>query len=133
MSALQRRFFGSVILVISFIQTVQNVPTRSSTGAQLKEVVLGWVFLLLLCCLLWVTLMKTGLQFCSYLTPEDMKHQHHISIVEKELHEHPEKYPDLHLAPKIPDSPVEQEKEVEEFDQKYELPKVPKPHIDPSL
>ena len=89
--------------------------------------------MLLLWCLLWVTVMKTGLQFCSYLTPEDMKHRHHVSIVEKELHEHPEKYPDLHIAPKIPDSPIEQEKEVEEFDQKYELPKVPEPHIDPSL
>ena len=55
MSVLQHQVFGWIILVTLFIQTVQNVPTGSSTGAQLKQVVLGWVFLLWLCCLLWVT------------------------------------------------------------------------------
>ncbi|KAL8584428.1 hypothetical protein ACOMHN_032048 [Nucella lapillus] len=68
-----------------------------------------------------------------YLTPEDQKHQHHIKVVEKEFHEHPEKYPALHSAPQIPASPAAQEKEVEEFDKVYSLPKEPQPHIKPTL
>ena len=73
-----------------------------------------------------------GRGLCSYLTPEDQKHQHHVQVVERELHEHPEKYPAMHPGAEIPDSTLEQEKEVEEFDQKYSLP-LPQPHIDPSL
>ncbi|KAK7494752.1 hypothetical protein BaRGS_00013879 [Batillaria attramentaria] len=68
-----------------------------------------------------------------YLTPEDHKRKHHIEVVEKEIHEHPEKYPGLQVQPVIPESKEEQEKEAEEFDKLYELPKEPEPHIQPSL
>jgi hypothetical protein len=70
---------------------------------------------------------------CSYLTPEDQKHKHHVEVVEKEIHSHPEEYPDLHVGAKIPPSLSLQEKEVAEFDKKYELPKVNEPHIKPTI
>ncbi|XP_076445864.1 mitochondrial pyruvate carrier 1-like [Babylonia areolata] len=67
-----------------------------------------------------------------YLTPEDQKHKHHVEVVERELHSHPEKYPAIHPAPEIPASLAVQEKEVEEFDKVYSLPKEPQPHIKPT-
>ncbi|PVD28625.1 hypothetical protein C0Q70_11218 [Pomacea canaliculata] len=68
---------------------------------------------------------------CSYLTPQEEKKKHHIQVVEKEIRTHPELYPELH--PKAHPSEVDQEKEVGEFDSKYQLKKEPEPHIKPSL
>lgn len=68
-----------------------------------------------------------------YMTPDDVKRKHHVEVVEKEIHTHPEKYPALHPSTQIPESVTEQAKEVEEFDRVYRLPKEPKPHIKPSL
>lgn len=56
-----------------------------------------------------------------YLTkPEDRK-KHHIEVVEKEIHSHPEQYPKVHI--KDHPSPREQVEEVKEFDAAYKLPK----------
>lgn len=76
-----------------------------------------------------------GVRFINYhyLTPEDMKRKHHIDVVEKEIHSHPEKYPELRASSVIPDSTKAQEKETEEFDKLYHLPKEPEAHLKPSL
>lgn len=76
-------------------------------------------------------LVATIMSVCSYLTPQEEKKKHHIQVVEKEIRTHPELYPELH--PKAHPSEVDQEKEVGEFDSKYQLKKEPEPHIKPSL
>lgn len=55
-----------------------------------------------------------------------------MEVVDKEIHEHPEKYPEIHPE-RFPDHPSmeEIEKEVQDFDLLYALPK-DKPHINPS-
>lgn len=66
------------------------------------------------------------------MTPEDQKRKHHIAVVEDEIMKHGEKYPGLPpISPKH--SPEEIEEEVKKFDELYELPKKPAPHIRPSL
>ena len=62
-----------------------------------------------------------------------MKHKHHVDVVEHEIHAHPEKYPAINPSAQIPDSQSAQEKEVQQFDKMYKLPKEPEPHIKPSL
>lgn len=66
-----------------------------------------------------------------YFTPESERKKHHIAIVEKEIHAHPEKYPAIH--PVDHPSPTEAAKEVKEFDKKYGLPKDKEPIIKPTM
>ncbi|KAJ8314748.1 hypothetical protein KUTeg_006898 [Tegillarca granosa] len=75
-----------------------------------------------------------GIRFINYhyFTPESKRKKHHIEVVEKEIHEHPERYPAIHPSEDPAHlSKTEIEKEVKEFDKKYELPE--KPHIKPTL
>ncbi|XP_041354090.1 mitochondrial pyruvate carrier 1-like [Gigantopelta aegis] len=69
-----------------------------------------------------------------YLMDPEKRRKHHIEIVEQEVHSHPEKYPALHIESRPPPtSQADIEKEVEEFEAHYELPKDPQPHISPVL
>lgn len=64
--------------------------------------------------------------FNSYLTKPEDRQKHHIEVVEKEIHTHPDQYPKVHI--KDHPSPQEQAEEVKEFDAAYKLP-IEKPVI----
>lgn len=53
--------------------------------------------------------------------------------MEEEIHHHPERYPEIHPIPLDHLTQSQAEKEVQEFDKKYSLPKEPVPHIKPTL
>lgn len=61
-----------------------------------------------------------------YLTKPEDRQKHHIEVVEKEIHTHPDQYPKVHI--KDHPSPQEQAEEVKEFDAAYKLP-IEKPVI----
>ncbi|XP_063402846.1 mitochondrial pyruvate carrier 1-like [Mytilus trossulus] len=68
-----------------------------------------------------------------YFTPVSERKKHHIEVVEEEIHHHPERYPEIHPVPLDRLTQSQAEKEVQEFDKKYSLPKEPVPHIKPTL
>lgn len=68
-----------------------------------------------------------------YFTPVSERKKHHIEVVEEEIHHHPERYPGIDPIPLDHLTPSQAEKEVQEFDKKYSLPKEPEPHIKPTL